>query len=171
MGIQGVTCRGLPSLYVKFGFSPIEALLDSGAVPCLMSGSVYRTLREESSSAQVSPVQVKCIAAATQSFPVDIAVTCKLRIDRYTWKFRFYVVEDLIYPVILGSDFLGKTGLLVDIREGFSSFRFDPTNKLSLVGRRPASNFPKICLSAENSQDLSHYPNVFRRLLMNFRTT
>jgi hypothetical protein len=91
-----------------------------------MSGPVYRRLREASSSAQVSPVQVKCITPATQSFPVDTAVACKLRIDRYMWKFRFYVVEDLIYPVILGSDFLGKTGLLVDIREGFAFFRFAP---------------------------------------------
>jgi hypothetical protein len=80
-----------------------------------MSGPVYRRLREASSSAQISPVQVKCITAATQSFPVDIAVMCKLRIDRYTWKFQFYIVEVLIYPIILGSDFLGKTGLLVDI--------------------------------------------------------
>jgi hypothetical protein len=120
-----------------------------------MSSPVYRRLREASSSAQVSPVQVKCITAATQSFPVDIAVTCKLRIDMYTWKFQFYVVEELIYPVILGSDFLRKTGLLVDIR-GFAFFRFDPTNKLSLVGRRSASDLPKICLSAENGPDLSH---------------
>jgi hypothetical protein len=48
-----------------------------------MSGPVYRRLREASSSAQVSPVQVKCITAATQSFLVDIAVTCRLRIDMY----------------------------------------------------------------------------------------
>jgi hypothetical protein len=122
MGIQGVTCGGLPSLHVEFGFGPVEAPLDSGAVHCFMSGIVYKRLRQASSSAQVSPVQVKCITAATQSFRVDIAVSCKLRIDRYTWKFRFCVVEDLIYPIILESD-LGKTGLLVNIREGFVFFQ------------------------------------------------
>ena len=48
----------------------------------------------------------------------------------------FYVVENLAYPVILGSDFLGKTGLLMDICEGFAYFKFDPANKLPLIRRQ-----------------------------------
>jgi hypothetical protein len=76
-----------------------------------MSGAVYRRLRQACPFAQVSPVQANCIIASTQSFLVHVAVTCKLRIDRCTWKFSFYVVEDLIYAVILGSGFLEKAGL------------------------------------------------------------
>jgi hypothetical protein len=75
------------------------------------------------------------------------------------WKFRFYVVEDLVCPVILGSDFLGKTGLLIDIPEGFAFFRFDSANKLSLIACRSAPDFPRICASAETHLDLSHLPH------------
>jgi hypothetical protein len=78
--------------------------------------------------------------------------------DRYTWKFSFYVVEDLVCPVILGSDFLGKTGLLIDIQEGFAFFRFDPLNKLPLIGRRFPLDSPRVCLPVEFSPDLSHLP-------------
>jgi hypothetical protein len=106
MGIQGVASSTLPAVHVELGFGPLEALLDSGAVRYLMSAQVHSTLMRTSSLAQAFPVQVKCITAVTQSFLVHTAVKCKVKVDRYTWNFIFYVVEDLIYPVILGSDFL-----------------------------------------------------------------
>jgi hypothetical protein len=53
------------------------------------------------------PAAVVCLPPQPQSFPVCTAVTCKIRIDRYTWKFPFYIVENLACPVILGSDFCG----------------------------------------------------------------
>jgi hypothetical protein len=37
-----------------------------------------------------------------------MVVTCKIRIERYTWKFRFYLIEDLMQPVILELDFFCK---------------------------------------------------------------
>jgi hypothetical protein len=112
MRIWGVPPGELPTLYVEFGFGPLEALLDSGAVRSLMSGHVYRTLLRTSSLPQVFPVQVRRIAAVTHSFPVHTAVTCKVKVDRYAWKFIFYVVEDLIHPVIVGSVFFAKYRLI-----------------------------------------------------------
>jgi hypothetical protein len=112
MRIWGVPPGELPALYVEFGFGPLEALLDSGAVLSLISGHVYRTILRTSSLPQVFPVQVKCITAVTHSFPVHTAVKCKVKVDRYAWKFIFYVVEDLIHPVILGSDFFAKYRLI-----------------------------------------------------------
>jgi hypothetical protein len=66
------------------------------------------------------------------------------------------VVEDLIHPIILGSDFLQKTGLLIDLHQGFAFFRFDPDNKLSLIGPTPALDSPSVCMSTETCPDLSH---------------
>jgi hypothetical protein len=53
----------------------------------------------KSSLAQAFPVQVKCITAVTHSFPVHAALKCKVKVD---------VVKDVIYNVILASDFLQK---------------------------------------------------------------
>jgi hypothetical protein len=92
-----------------------------------MSGHACRTPVRIPSRAQVFPAQVKRITAVTHTFPVD----------RYAWKFIFYVVEDLIHPVILGADFLQRTWLLIDLYQGFAFFRFDPENKLPLIGRTP----------------------------------
>jgi hypothetical protein len=113
MGIKAVSPHPLPTLYVELGFGLLPALLDSGAARSMISVSAYDRLKQAAPFVQVTPINVNCITAARQSFPVSTAVTCKIRIDRYTWKFTFYVVENLACPVILGSDFLGKTGLLM----------------------------------------------------------
>jgi hypothetical protein len=90
-----------------------------------MLGTVYEKLRKSCPLIHISLVQVRCITTTAQSFSVDATVTCNVRIDRCTWKFRFYVVEDLMHPVILGSDILAKTRLLVEIQEGLAFFIFD----------------------------------------------
>jgi hypothetical protein len=67
------------------------------------------------------------------------------------------VVEDLICPVILGSDFLQKkTGLLIDLYKGCAFFRFDPDNRLPLIGRASPLDSPSVCASMQTVADLSH---------------
>jgi hypothetical protein len=165
MGIKAVIPNPLPTLHVDLGFGLQPALLDSGAARSMMSVSVYERLKQAVPSFQVIPVKINCITAARQSFPVCTAVTCKIRIDRYTWKFPFYIVEYLACPVILGSDFLGKTGLLMDICEGVAYFKFDPINKLSLISRLVNSRVPRICASAEIGPDLSNLTSPFSESL------
>jgi hypothetical protein len=65
-------------------------------------------------------------------------------------------VQNLVYPVILGSDFLGKAGLIMDICEGFAYFKFDSANKLPMSHRRVHLNALRICTSAEIGPDLLH---------------
>jgi hypothetical protein len=172
MRIWGVPPCELPALDVEFGVGPLEALLDSGAVRSLMSGQVYRTLLRTCSLPQVFPVQVKCITAVSHSFPVHIAVKCKVKVDRYAWKFIFYVVEDLIHPVILGSDFLQNTSLLIDLYQGRAFFSFDSDNKLPMIGRTPPLDSPSICTSMQACPDLyiclSLHLAPFWKSLMNF---
>jgi hypothetical protein len=55
-----------------------------------------------------------------------------------------------------GMDFLQKTGLLIDLYQGSDFFRFDPDNKLPLIGRASALDSPSICTSTQTGPDLSH---------------
>jgi hypothetical protein len=128
MRIKAVTPYPLPTLYVELGFGLLPALLDSGAARSMMSVSACDRLKQAVPFVQVTPVKVNCVTMARQSFLVCTAVTCNVRIDRYTWKFTFYIVENLACP-----DILGKTGLLMDICDGFAYFKFDPVNKLPLI--------------------------------------
>jgi hypothetical protein len=69
----------------------------------------YSTVPEPAAVLCLSPqpqsLPPTLLTAARQSFPGCTVVTCKIRIDRYTWIFPFYIVENLPCPVILGSDF------------------------------------------------------------------
>lgn len=49
-----------------------------------------------------------------------------------------------------------KTGILIECYQGFAFFRFDPENKLPLIGRTPALDSPSVCMSMETCPDLSH---------------
>lgn len=106
-----------------------------GAARSFVADSVLSRLRSSGGVLGESPAQVKCITVIDRSFQPQSELTCKVRIDRYTWKSSFLVVRDLAHPVILGADFLTETGLLTDLSHGLCFFRFDPSNKLPLVGR------------------------------------
>jgi hypothetical protein len=77
MGIQGVESSTVSALHVDLGFGPVKALLDSGAVHTLMSGDTNQRLRQAAPFFPVSAVQVKCVTAVGQSFPIRLAVSCK----------------------------------------------------------------------------------------------
>jgi hypothetical protein len=48
------------------------------------------------------------------------------------WKYDFFAVQSLVHPVILGANFLAKTGFFMDIGEEFLCFKFDPINRLAI---------------------------------------
>ena len=150
---------------MELAFGPVCALLDSGAVRSLMSDVAYNSLMKALPSLHTYPVTVKCVTASAQTFPVHTAVKCRIRIDRYTWKVPFYVVPGLIQPVILGADFLGKTGLMIDVQQGHAFFRFDPTNRLHLLGRSPPDDKSWVCAATSANPDLSHLEDNYSTLL------
>jgi hypothetical protein len=66
------------------------------------------------------------------------------------------VVEDLICPVILGSDFLQKTGLLTDLYQGCAFSGLIQINTLPLIGRASPLDSPTVCASMQTVANLSH---------------
>jgi hypothetical protein len=152
--ILAVTYPVLPYVKVELACGPGEALLDSGAVCSLMSGTVYRNLVRARQYLVTSPSQASCISATGHSFSVECVASCKVRIERYTWKFRFLVVE-MLYPLLLGADFLRRTGLLLDMHEGSAFFRFDPCNKFPLIGCDFRPTATDVCAVTDSVPDFS----------------
>jgi hypothetical protein len=66
------------------------------------------------------------------------------------------VVEGLLYPLLLGSDILRRTGLLLDMHEGSDFFRFEPCNKFPLIGRDFRPTATEVCTVNDSVPDLSH---------------
>jgi hypothetical protein len=154
--ILAVTYTALPYVKAELASGPVEALLDSGALYSLMSGTVYRNLLRARQYVVTSHSQANCISATGHSFSVECVDSCKVRIERYTWKFRFLVVEVLLYPLLRGADVLRRTGLLFDIHRVSAFFSFNPCNKLPLIGRDFRPTATEVCAVTDSVPDMSH---------------
>jgi hypothetical protein len=80
-------------------------------------------------------------------------VHLKVKINGFSWVFPFLVLPDLAVPLIVGTDFLVKTGLVLNMRDTCFYFRFAPNSHLSFLSVS-CSNF---CLQAVIGPDLSHF--------------
>jgi hypothetical protein len=49
-----------------------------------------------------------------------------VKIQGFSWNFVFLVVKNLACDLILGSDFMTKTGLVLNLQKGEFYFQFDP---------------------------------------------
>ena len=93
------------------------ALLDSGSAFTIINVKNYSKL-----NLPLSPFEVACFSATAEPVSILGAVTCKVKVDRYSWKHKFLVSDNVSSDIILGADFISKTKLLIDLskREIFS---------------------------------------------------
>jgi hypothetical protein len=58
----------------------------------------------------------------------EIKETAKLhfKLDRFSWKCRFKIVESRPFPIILGSDFLSHSGMVIDFETKVFCFWLAP---------------------------------------------
>ena len=64
------------------------------------------------------------------------------------WKYQFVVGENLHFEVLIGADFMSKTGLVVDLQARQVYFKFRPGCKISM-GNRECEGIAKICASGD----------------------
>jgi hypothetical protein len=109
----------------------------------VISLSLYQQLRELGKIGPFEEISVTCRTATSQPLNILGQGHCKLCLDKYTWKVTLLVSDNLACPAILGTDFLAKTGLLMELRTQIMYFPFDPENKLSCcTGHRQVTPMP-----------------------------
>lgn len=111
-GICAATHGQCPVTVVQLGKELVEVLLDTGSVLSLVRAELARKKGWE-----ITPGAVKLFSGISQSFSLSGSVNLRVQIVQFVWKINLGVVEDLVYPAILGTDFMVKTGLMVDISQ------------------------------------------------------
>jgi hypothetical protein len=93
-----------------------------------------------------------------------------VKIHGFSWKFPFVVVKRLVVPLLLGTDFFMKTGLVLDVPKCRCHFDFAPDNHVPFSGSQ-LSNFALQAVTqqvelARGVFKLQHLPSAQRRRLL-----
>jgi hypothetical protein len=93
-----------------------------------------------------------------------------VKIHGFSWKFPFVVAKRLVVPLLLGTDFFMKTGLVLDVPKCRCHFDFAPDNHVPFSGSQ-LSNFALQAVTqqvelARGVFELQHLPSAQRRRLL-----
>ncbi|XP_039276054.1 uncharacterized protein LOC120349641 [Nilaparvata lugens] len=97
-------------------------LIDSGSDVSVISKPVFNELLLSGSDLEIVEDNQLCVTANKSKLLLSNTVLLKIKIEHFSWKFRFYIHETLSTPIILGADFIHHTQLVPDIRGIISAF-------------------------------------------------
>lgn len=150
-----------PYVDVLAGDRTYRALLDSGSTRCLISMAVYRHLKAAGAITQEIESSMVCQTASLSPLPIQMEVWFKLKLEGFSWSWKFLVAENLGLSFILGADFFDKTGLVLDVHGGCCFFKFNRRTLIPFSGTNAGSHgVSEIdCENGQNKEDpLAHLP-------------
>lgn len=107
------------------------ALIDSGADWSIISKKVFDKLLLSDPDLIVEEDVQHCITANSSKLILRNTVLIKIKIENFSWKFRFYINDELSVPIVLGCDFIHHTQLVPDLFNKRYYFNFRPQFKFS----------------------------------------
>lgn len=133
--IKALSNGVIPFIECQLGtLNPIStvALIDSGAVRSLISKSLIQQLETTNSNLIFEPENLKCTTANKGQLLITESVVLKIKIENFSWKFKFFICETLSVPVIIGCDFIHHAKLVPDLFNKIYFFGFRPSFKFEL---------------------------------------
>lgn len=131
----------------------ILALVDSGSVRNFIDTNLFRYLQKSKLILKVNTVNITCITASREQLQIHKEVTLMCKLEKYSWKLRFLVAKSLSQPAILGTEFLKRTQMVLDIASYTYYFKFDSTARFNLAKQSTMSSVQNI---EENYKQTAH---------------
>lgn len=110
-------------------------MLDTGASANFMDISLYNKLCKYRLIRNVEKIEnnMKVITANGSEMVFDKKCTVKLRVNKFTWLEEFYVGKIYQFEVILGTPYISRSGLMIDLQQQIGIFKFAPQEKIDLI--------------------------------------
>lgn len=156
------------------------ALLDTGSCRSFINGEMLSKLKDDNKKLKINNIDQSCSLANAQPIKATHAVTVKVRFENFSWTYTFWVLSQLIAPVILGIDFMKDTGLQLNFDSSRISVAFNPNfvfaiqETFSIFNIQPARTSPDVGPSLEHlleeqktklSLVINQYPDVLTKVL------
>jgi hypothetical protein len=124
------SARELPLwMMAEFQVGKISTLVDTVAQFSCIREDVVEHFRRKGYPHKVSSCRMMCIMADGNRSTVTEAVKLRVKLLSFSWEHEFKIFKGRPFPVILGLDFLRRTGMSVDVSLRDFCFSFAPSEK------------------------------------------
>jgi hypothetical protein len=143
-----------PQVAVQIGHLTFLGLLDTGAVRSFISYDHLVKLQQQDPELRVADSRTEYESASRHHLEIVGEVNLSVKVQGYSCKCPFLVVKDLARGLILGIDFMGKTGLILNILKQEYYFHSDVGARFKLS--TPVSSG----FETQEIQNMEHTQNV-----------
>lgn len=102
----------------------LSALLDTGSVRSFTPADYFYQIKQGDPKLRLQPTDVSCRTVSAEALQVLGWVMIPLKTVMFSWRFPLLVCNSMVTPLILESDFMVKTRMVLDLREGRMCFKF-----------------------------------------------
>jgi hypothetical protein len=110
---------------LEFKTGKVPTLIDTGAQFSCIRSDVAKFLQQRGEPCRFVSCSVACLLANGQRCELTEAVKLHVKLS-FSWDHEFKILSEGPFPVILGLDFMKRTGMLLDMASRTSSFGFSP---------------------------------------------
>lgn len=125
---------------IQVGCLRVKALFESGSVKSFIRYDHFKEILQRDPGLSCRPNKGICISASRHPLRIVGETKLHVKIQGFSWNFVFLVVRNLACDLILGSDFMTKTGLVLNLQKGGFYFQFDPKSVFRMA-RPQRTNF------------------------------
>jgi hypothetical protein len=98
-----------------------------------MSAELFHQLQQGDSKLWLLHSEVTCQSASGEPLQLLGCVDVPVKIANFLWEFTFLVCTNIVSPLMLGTDFIIRTRMVMDLSEGCVSFKFAPQESFPLA--------------------------------------
>jgi transposase InsO family protein len=120
-------------LFIHVNKITVSALLDSGASRSCVSESFLQRIKQL--PLKRIEINTTCQGINSSSFSVSHKIKLDVKIGELSWKQYFLVLPKSPVDVILGADFMTRTGMIIDFKKQTYSFAFKPNLINAMIDR------------------------------------
>lgn len=165
----------LPFVRATVGSEPICALIDSGSSVSLLDYEWYAANKRLAKLPKLQPVVEECRSVSGDQLRLMGCLRCNIRIGRFSWPVELIVGKGLSVQLLLGVDFLIKSGCILDYGRRVLQFEFCPKEQIRFCDHQserkvgnvqtPRSGFVTNHLSASQAAELLALLDQFGEVL------
>lgn len=160
----------LPTVNLEFGKNICkESLIDTGSSINLINEKFYNVLVQNKIITKLYKPEMICKTATNSKIDLLGVGNVKVKLGRFSWYVDFVVAKNVTWDVILGTQFVNQSKMIINLHENVIFFNFAPNVKIQLCNVMQksvhviSSDLHIGCPEAiqDVNRIVNNYPNVF----------